>query len=459
VNLIEGDGSLPATITANASGVATLSYSFDGQLGHAVVQLLVPGVDTIQVLIRTEALVPGVGGQGSYVLFDERYGQAKQWLGEPVSVDWFASFPGAVYANYESTLGVVLILYDLDNDRQAYDTSSIFGVIVTELFDGRTLTTPPVQIGSTMDQIRQVYGPPDTAYAFDTAGTFVYRYPQYGMIIFGDVSVNPDTAVVQFTLTEDVAAAPPVPDRIVPLNGQYYTTGMRGFVSQNSLQFIVEDTAGFRIGNVDLLLSQVEGDGAFTGNQNDTVRTDPTTGVGTFAYSFNGSLGHSIMRLTLPDVDTLDVYLRSNVLIPGAGGQAQYVLFDDTWADVRAFDGDPASVDTTGAFGGTFVYANYRDVLGVTAAFYDDDRDDQLFDTSQVYGVVLDTAYTGTTFGGIGLYSTFSELQTAYGAPDSIVAALADTVSIFYGSQFARFDAVVGADTTVVRVLLAESAL
>ncbi len=190
------------------------------------------------------------------------------------------------------------------------------------------------------------------------------------------------------------------------------------------LQFAVADKNDNYLPNQQIQLYRVEGDG----HLNPKSITTDSSGIAGFPYVFNGSLGHAVIRLIAPDVDTLDILLRANTLIHSPGGQAQYVLFDDTYGDVKKFNGDPASVDTYDDH--PKIYINYEDALGVVVVVYDLDTNGVIYDTSSVYGVIVNTVYEGKTADSIGIDSPIDLLRSAYGTPNSIEYSADDTAIV-----------------------------
>ncbi|MEW5994560.1 MAG: hypothetical protein AB1744_09205 [Candidatus Zixiibacteriota bacterium] len=211
---------------------------------------------------------------------------------------------------------------------------------------------------------------------------------------------------------DDNGAEPPgLPAKIVAINGLYYKADS---LAQKPLTFAVADRNNNYLPDQQIQLIPLEGDGTLSHR---SIVTD-STGTATFGYGFTGSLGHAIVRLIAPNVDTMDVSVRRNILIPGPGGQTQYVLFDDTYADVKKWNGLPASVDVFN--GSEIIYVNYESVLGVVVMTYDLDTGGVIFDTSSIYGAIVNTVYGGKTAEGIGVWSTIDTVRAVYGQPDSI---------------------------------------
>ena len=455
VSSLEGDGSaLPRSISTDASGVATLPYVIDGDLGHAVISLYVPDHDTLTVYLRADVIIPGPHGQVSYVLLDDDLAEVKQWLGEPDSYDVppDPQFRGII-ANYEPSLGIVVELYDLDDDNTFYDTSSVSAVYILDPYTGTTLPPNPVGIGSTLDELRTVFGGFDALVEW-SPDTVVFQNDFWGLTGWAYAPAAGDSIAAELHFKEFVIR----PDRIVALDGLYSRGSMGGSVIDS---FVVLDLDGFRIGNVPIYLERVEGDGTAQAEgspagQNIMTTNPAMDGIARYLYQFDGSLGHALLRLVVPDVDTIFTYVRANTLIPGPTGQAQYVLFGDTYDMVRNFNGDPAVLSPSGQFGGDYLYADYSGTLGIVVALHDSDGDQIAHDTSGVYGVIAESNYSGTTAEGIGIASTMADLRTAYGPPESLTPGAGDTVRIEYTTLGILFDAVAAGDTTVARILMAE---
>ena len=89
------------------------------------------------------------------------------------------------------------------------------------------------------------------------------------------------------------------------------------------------DKNGNYLRNQQIRLTLPAGDGGLSA---DSITTD-SVGTAVFDYQFTGYRGHAVVRLPVPNVDTIDVYISRSVLIPGPGGQGQYVLVDTTYAD------------------------------------------------------------------------------------------------------------------------------
>lgn len=213
---------------------------------------------------------------------------------------------------------------------------------------------------------------------------------------------------------DDGPVRPGNPEKIVAINGLYYKGVMGDTIPDTVLQFAVADKNDNYLPNQQIQLFLVEGDG----HLNPKSITTDSSGIAGFPYAFNGDSGYAVIRLVAEGIDSLDIFLRANTLIPGPHGQGQYVLFDDTYADVKNFNGDPASVDIYDS--SETIYVNYEATFGVVVMVYDLDTNGIIYDTSSVAGVIVNTVYTGTTAEGIGVGSPIDSLRIAFGEPNSI---------------------------------------
>lgn len=444
VDPVEGDGTLSRSITAGSNGIATLPFTFSGSLPYETIRLHVPGIDTVEIEIRADAIMPGPEGQVGLIRFDDRYSDVKAWLGAPDSEDAYPSLPNVrrIFANYESVRGVVVMLYDLDKDNTFYDTSSVYGVIVNGPYDGRTIGANPVGLDSSMTAVRARFGTPDYI-AVSGTNEIEFGYEFWGFYGYAS-TVGGDTSVIEMQFSEYVVR----PDEIIALDGIYSKGGVTNIMQDS---FAVEDANNIRVGNAEILLDRIEGDGAFVGTKFDTVITSPTTGIGTMVYNFNGQLGHATMRLTIPEVDTLDVYMRKSMIVTGS--QGQYILFDETYADVQNWIGAASASTGDGLLGKQYVYGSFPvSAPGVTVIFSDPGNTNTLTNASGVYGVSVMSPYAGSTKPGIKIGSTYTQLTTAYPSPSNLTT-VGDTLQVTYDAQPARYDLLIGAsDTTVVRI-------
>jgi hypothetical protein len=217
---------------------------------------------------------------------------------------------------------------------------------------------------------------------------------------------------------------------LVALNGVFYRGIMGSGWLDRPLEFAVIDKAGTRFPNQWVHYRLLEGDGAISA---DSVKSS-SDGRLSVGYSFSGSLGHAVIRAVARNLDSVEVYLRANTLIPGDHGQGQYILLDDTYGDILDFNGLPQSLDTFPALG--IAVANYEATLGMVAVLYDTDENGVIEPTSPVYAVfVVDSVYPqppdsttnsarygGTTADGIGIGSHWmNDVRPVLGFPQFIV--------------------------------------
>ncbi len=133
IAIIEGDGTLLSdTVRTDLFGKALISYTFDGLLGHAHLRATFNNMESVDFFVRANTLIYGNSGQAQYVLFDDRLGDIKNFNGEPNSIDVLGDDVIIVIANYEATLGMVILIYDPDTDGIVTDSSHVFGVIVVD---------------------------------------------------------------------------------------------------------------------------------------------------------------------------------------------------------------------------------------------------------------------------------------------------------------------------------------
>lgn len=195
-SVIEGDGILSVD---SAEGSATLNYQFSNTLGHGIVRGIVTDIDTVEVEVRANAIIPGAGGQGQYVLFSDNYAEVKLLNGEPADE---AEDPNVylTYADYEVALGVVAIIEDTNQSGAPEDYEPVWGMIFTANFSGAR-TVDSIGIGSTMDEVRSIYGTADTSYLDPdppAAQTFIYRAE--GLTFY--TTVSSDSTVFELHVIE-----------------------------------------------------------------------------------------------------------------------------------------------------------------------------------------------------------------------------------------------------------------
>jgi hypothetical protein len=240
---------------------------------------------------------------------------------------------------------------------------------------------------------------------------------------------------------------PGPPDHIVAINGLYYKADS---LDQRPLEFAVADADGTYLPDEQILLNLLSGDGTLS----DLSITTDSTGTASFDYEFTGTAGHAVIQLFVVDVDLIEVYIRRNTLIPGAGGQGQYVRFSDRYEDVVDWNG-AGQVDVFANH--WIIYVNYESSLGVVVMTYDLDLGGVIFDTSSVYGVIVNTVYAGKTPDGIGVGSPYDSVLAAYGPPDSVWLDTSPPPAI--GIEYSGLDMVLygnTTDTTIIEMHLGE---
>ncbi|HKK20449.1 MAG TPA: hypothetical protein VJ983_03175, partial [candidate division Zixibacteria bacterium] len=197
-------------------------------------------------------------------------------------------------------------------------------------------------------------------------------------------------------------------------HGLYYKAVMGTSNITPPLTFTVNDDKGQPVAGAIVRCSRIVGDGTILA---DSLKTD-NAGHVTFSYSFNGNRGDAILMAKVPGVDSETVNVRANTLIPGNGGQAQYILLSDKYRDVKDYDGTPASIDADPA--NWVVYANYEQALGVVVVLPDVKHDSTAVDSAEVLSIIVNTVYTGKTKDSIGIGSTLQAVRAVYGDPDTI---------------------------------------
>ena len=197
-NLLLGDGTIVNdSAQTDSNGKAVCQYTFDGTLGHAEIQALVRNIDTTTVTVRANTLIPGTTGQGQYILMEDRYSDVKNFNGTPECVDpdpdnWF------LYVVYESSLGVVVLVEDVNHDSVAVDTAQVLGVTVNTIYSGKT--SESIGIGSTLGDVTDVYGAIGDE-LFESSGAIIncgdtilvdadwrYKLPYQGLTFYSDTN-------------------------------------------------------------------------------------------------------------------------------------------------------------------------------------------------------------------------------------------------------------------------------
>lgn len=203
--LLSGDGSIAdSSVDVDNSCTATLGYTFDGSLGHAVIRATSGSVDSAIVNIRANMLIPGANLQGQYIINGDIYQNVVRLNGAPVSVDEDPNF-WINYANYESTLGVVFVVDDPNHSTNADSSEAILGILVNTIYTGKTISN--IGIGSSMSEVRAAFGTP-TSITFDATPppAVVIAYDDIGLTLFG---TQADTTIFEIHLFPPVASPPP----------------------------------------------------------------------------------------------------------------------------------------------------------------------------------------------------------------------------------------------------------
>ena len=212
------------------------------------------------------------------------------------------------------------------------------------------------------------------------------------------------------TVTINVRVKKPVLVRTI--GGSYYKGNMGASALAPSLNFAVADAGSNFLDNLWINLRVLEGDGMLI--PADSVLTN-SNGLANVEYNFSGQLGHAVVSANFRDVDTIDVYLRANTIIPGLGGQGQYLLFSENYIDVKNFNGNPNSVDVDP---NSYVnYANYESNLNVVFAINDVNQDTLAQDNEDILAILLTSGYQYKTKDSIGIGSSYYEVKAAYGSP------------------------------------------
>lgn len=197
-------------------------------------------------------------------------------------------------------------------------------------------------------------------------------------------------------------------------NGTSYKGVMGSSTLDKPLEFGVADKDGKLLPSRWVHFKVSAGDGTLSA---DSIKTG-SDGIDTLEYIFDGSLGHADIELMVRGIDTQLVKLRANTLIIGDTWQGQYILSDETYGDVKIFNGQPASVDVDPHY--WIVYGNYEAALGVVFIIEDTIRDEEASDDEPVIGIIVNSIYEHKTADSIGLGSSIDDLRAVYGEPHEI---------------------------------------
>lgn len=205
------------------------------------------------------------------------------------------------------------------------------------------------------------------------------------------------------------------PTLVRTIGGSYYKGEMGSAQLSPALTFAAADANNVLLDNLWINLRVTEGDGTLI--PSDSVLTN-SMGFGNVSYIFSGLLGHAIIRANFRDVDTVFAYLRANTIVPGLGGQGQYLLFSEFYADVKDYNGNPISVDHPTP--DPFVYANYESTLHTVFAINDLNNNGLAENNEDILEVIMTTGYPYKTKDSLGIGSTYDDIKSIYGQPDDV---------------------------------------
>jgi len=200
------------------------------------------------------------------------------------------------------------------------------------------------------------------------------------------------------------------------MNGSYYKGVMGSTQLSPALRFAVADAASNLLDNLWIKLRVLQGDGVLS--PTDSVLTN-SMGIADVTYDFDGLLGHAVISGNFRSIDTVDVYLRANTLIPGVGGQGQYILFSELYSDVKNYNGNPVA-EAEDPFQ-WLCYADYEAALHTVFVIQDTNHTGFPENIEHVYAIILTSGYTGKTRDSIGIGTTYNEIKAVYGSPDTII--------------------------------------
>ena len=208
-SVVAGDGTLLAdSLLADANGAIINNYTFDGQLGYGVVRATVPGVDTLDVKVRASVIRFGADGQGQYVKLYDTYADVFALNGQPESIDPDPRPEQTInYVDYESTLGVVFVIYDTNNDNIVQDSESVVSVILASQFTGVT-SLEGIGIGSSIHAVRAAYGVPDVFF-YDPSNPPAWgmQYDDLGALFYASTT-PPDSSIIEIHLWDPTLPSP-----------------------------------------------------------------------------------------------------------------------------------------------------------------------------------------------------------------------------------------------------------
>lgn len=264
--------------------------------------------------------------------------------------------------------------------------------------------------------------------------------------------------------TETVALRVEVPYQIQAANGRYFKGTMGSAITSPSMKFRVVDFNAQTLRKVWVRFRMIDGDGTVVP---DSAQAG-TDGFSTATYAFSGGRADAVVRITVPGVDSIDVLVRANMLVPGANAQAQYILLSDSYQTIKGFNGLPIAIDPVPA---KFLrVANYESSLGFVAVIDDANHNDIADDPEVVNtlvkvfgdertGLIVNTVYDDTTAAGIGIGSNYASVRSAYGVPDAAYEdPTPDTLVMFYNflglTLFCGTNRATNGDTIVAEIHL-----
>ena len=206
--IVAGDGTLSAVSdTTNSSGTATVSYTFDGARGDAVVRAILPGKDTVTVMLRAMTLIPGTDGHAQYVLYSDLWRDIVAINGDPASQDALPGFT-VIYANYQTALGFVPAMERFGTEATIRDTAEIKWIIINTVCPA--VTADSIGVGSYYHRgIAAAYGIPDSIWIDGNyPNERIIDYAAEGLRFFTEL---PDTTVFEIHFSQPPEANPAAP--------------------------------------------------------------------------------------------------------------------------------------------------------------------------------------------------------------------------------------------------------
>ncbi len=215
---------------------------------------------------------------------------------------------------------------------------------------------------------------------------------------------------------------PPPPDTepvgLFALNGDTLL-GIIGSDSLNpALAFKVNDSDTVAVADVWIYFFRTSGDGTLAA---DSAQTD-STGVANVGYTFDGDLGYASIVAVTAQHGQDTVTIRASVLTPGPNGQGQYVRFADIFNDIVNLNGTQEGATPDPRPGVPIWYVEYEQREGMVFMVLPPagSSPDRIYPNSDVFGAIVTTAYGGSFANGIGIGSTYDEIKTTFGEPDTI---------------------------------------